>query len=109
MTAEEVLAKMDVSDGEWSDGRSDELEVDDSDEPILVCDLSSVEIEEKDQIAQESATTLLLLMAQLYHSTNNNSKPIQPNSNSGLDCTSQPTSWSSTLHPLSINSCCSNL
>ena len=63
MTAEEVLAMMDVSDGERSDGRSDdELEVDDSDEPIFVSDLSSVEIEEKDQIAQESAITLLLLM-----------------------------------------------
>ena len=63
MTAEEVLAMMDVSDDERSDGRSDdELEVDDSDEPTLVSDLSSVEIEEKDQIAQESATTLLLLM-----------------------------------------------
>ena len=54
---------MDVSDGERSDWRSDdELEVDDSDEPILVSDLSSVEIKEKDQIAQGSATTLLLLM-----------------------------------------------
>jgi len=66
MTAEEVLAMMDVSDGEMSDGRSDdELEVDDSDEPILVIYLSSVEIEEKDQIAQESATTLLLLMSRI--------------------------------------------
>ena len=63
MTAEKVLAMMDVSDGERSDWRSDdELEVDDSDEPILVSDLSSVEIKEKDQIAQGSATTLLLLM-----------------------------------------------
>ena len=63
MTAEEVLPMMDVSDGERSHGRSDDkLEVDDSDEPILVSDLSSVEIEEKNQIAQESATTLLLLI-----------------------------------------------
>ena len=27
-------------------------------------------------------------------------KPIQPNTNSGNDCTTQPTSWSSTLHPV---------
>ena len=126
MTAEEVLAMMDVSDGEISkansDGKSDdELEVDDPDEPIMegsdddFSDLSSVESEEEDEGFSDRSRVCTQTPPPTNNTTAGNrhnstipptiaaNPSINPSSNSGRDCTSQPTSWSSTLHPVTIN------
>ena len=121
MTAEEVLAMMDVSDGDISeassDGRSDdELEVDDPNEPIMegsdnFSDLSSVESEEEDEgFPDHSRVCTQTLPTNNTTAANSTIPPtiaanpsVNPSSNIGRDCTSQPTSWSSTLHPVTIN------
>ena len=123
MTAEEVLAMMDVSDGDISeassDRRSDELELDDPNELIMegcdddFSDLPSVESEEENEGFPDCSRVCIQTPTNNTTAANgpNSTIPptvaanpsINPSSNSGHDCTSQPTSWSSTLHPVTIN------
>ena len=126
MTAEEVLAMMDVSDGDICEASSDgisehELEVDDPDKPLMegsdddFSDLSSVESEEEDKGFPDRSRVCTQTPPPTNNTTAANgpdstipptiaaNPSINPSSNSGRDCTSQPTSWSSTLHPVTIN------
>ena len=130
MTAEEILAMMEVSDGDMSEASSDkrsddELELDDPDEPIMegsdddFNDLSSLESEEEDEgfpdhsspCTQTPPPTNITITANRPNSAiqpttvaNPMSRSTNPRRTNGPDSTSQPTSWSSTLHPVTINS-----
>ena len=121
MTAEDVLAMMEVSDGDMSEASSDERsddeqELDDPNEPIMegsdddFSDLSSVESEEEDESFPDHSSPCIptppptnititansaILPTTVANPTSRSTNPVQP--------TSQPTSWSSTLHPVTIN------
>ena len=102
-----------------SDERSDnELELDDPDEPIMkgsdddFSDLSSVESEEEDEdhsspCTQAPPPTIAANRPnpdiQPTTVASPTSQSTDPSSTNGPDSTSQPTSWSSDLHPVTIN------
>ena len=116
MTAEEVLEMWDDIEGDVADpeGSEDELEWDDPDEPIMegsddefgdLWVLEESEEEDEDEVLDTPATpNAPSPPSSPERAANPTPVPTAVNLSASVpNPTTQPTSWSSTLHPVTIN------